>query len=151
MLHQQGELVPLLDAPWEQVVDACPDLEDDQAVNRPCWTLSISKTSLIPEMGHSLKPFVLLFDEYYTDLYRMGRRNNGWERPRFVFMGTSFSVNITNIALRAAIMTGAEIDVVDPSPIDLNIDRVTYHAMSAAEFIARLSSPQFWISYVAVF
>ena len=52
-------------------------------------------------------------------------------------MGTSFSVNITNIALRAAIMTGAEIDVVDPSPIDLNIDRVTYHAMSAAEFIAK--------------
>ena len=56
---------------------------------------------------------------------------------RFVFMGTSFSVNITNIALSAAIMTGAEIDMVDPSPIDLNIDRVTYHAMSAAEFIAK--------------
>jgi NAD-dependent deacetylase len=46
-------------------------------------------------------------------------------------------VNITNIALRAAIMTGAEIDVVDPSPIDLKIDRVTYHAMNAADFIAK--------------
>ena len=139
VLHQQGELVPLLDAPWEQVVEACPDLEDDQAVKSALLdAFRISKTSLIPEMGHSLKPFVLLFDEYYTDLYRMGEAED-WisTATRFVFMGTSFSVNITNIALRAAIMTGAEIDVVDPSPIDLNIDRVTYHAMSAAEFIAK--------------
>jgi NAD-dependent deacetylase len=139
MLHQQGELVPLLDAPWEQVVEACPDLEDDQAVKSALLdAFRISKTSLIPEIGHSLKPFVLLFDEYYTDLYRMGEAEDWMSTAtRFVFMGTSFSVNITNIALRAAIMTAAEIDVVDPSPIDLNIDRVTYHAMSAAEFIAK--------------
>ena len=25
----------------------------------------------VPQMGVSLKPYVLLFDEYYTDLYRM--------------------------------------------------------------------------------
>ncbi len=139
VLHQQGELVPLLDAPWEQVVEACPDLEDDQAVKLVLLdAFRISKTSLIPEMGHSLKPFVLLFDEYYTDLYRISEAKDWMSTAtRFVFMGTSFSVNITNIALRAAIMTGAEIDVVDPSPIDLNIDRVTYHAMSAAEFIAK--------------
>lgn len=139
MLHQQGELLPLLDAPWEQVVNICPDLEDDQAVKSALLdAFRISKNSLIPEMGHSLKPFVLLFDEYYTDLYRMGEAEHWMSTAtRFVFMGTSFSVNITNIALRAAIMTGAEIDVVDPSPIDLNIDRVTYHAMSAAEFIAK--------------
>ena len=139
MLHQQGELVPLLDAPWEQVVDACPDLEDDQAVKSALLdAFRISKTSLIPEMGHSLKPFVLLFDEYYTDLYRISEAKDWMSTARrFVFMGTSFSVNITNIALRAAIMTGAEIDVVDPSPIDLNIDRVTYHAMNAADFIAK--------------
>jgi NAD-dependent deacetylase len=138
VLHQQGELMPLLDAPWDQVVDACTDLEDDQAVKPALLdAFRISKSSLIPEMGHSLKPFVLLFDEYYTDLYRMGEAEQ-WmtSATRFVFMGTSFSVNITNIALRAAIMTGAAIDVVDPSPIDLNIDRVSYHAMSAAEFIA---------------
>ncbi len=139
MLHQQGELVPLLDAPWEQVVDACPDLEDDQAVKLALLDeFRISKTSLIPEMGLSLKPFVLLFDEYYTDLYRISEAEDWMSTARrFVFMGTSFSVNITNIALRAAIMTGAEIDVVDPSPIDLNIDRVNYHAMNAAEFIAK--------------
>ena len=138
VLHQQGELVPLLDAPWDQVVDACTNLEDDQAVKSALLdAFRISKSSLVPELGHSLKPFVLLFDEYYTDLYRMGEAEQ-WmtSATRFVFMGTSFSVNITSIALRAAIMTGAAIDVVDPSPIDLNIDRVSYHAMSAAEFIA---------------
>ena len=137
--HQQGELVPLLDAPWEQVVDACPDLENDQAVKLALLdAFNISKTSLVPEMGHSLKPFVLLFDEYYTDLYRMGEAEHWMSTAtRFVFIGTSFSVNITNIALRAAIKRGAEVEVVDPSPVDLNIGRVTYHAMSAAEFIAK--------------
>ena len=51
--------------------------------------------------------------------------------------GRITGVNNTNIALRAAIMTGAEIDVDDPSPVDLNIDRVTYHARSAAGDFSR--------------
>ena len=96
----------------------------------------ISKISLIPELGHSLKPFVLLFDEYYTDLYRMNMAENWMQQStRFVFIGTSFSVNITNIALRLAIMNGAEIHVVDPSPIDLGMEQITYHKMRADEYI----------------
>ena len=69
----------------------------------------------------------------------MGRWKIDCQRPRVRLQGQSFSVNITT-ALRAAIMTGAEIDVVIHA-IDLNIDRVTYHAMSAAEFIAGLVRP----------
>ena len=38
---------------------------------------------------------------------------------RVVFMGTSFSVNITSIALRTALTHDAAIEVVDPQPIDL--------------------------------
>ena len=57
-----------------------------------------------PQMGVSLKPYVLLFDEYYTDLYRMTEAE-AWMNgaSRMVFMGTSFSVNITAIALRRAV------------------------------------------------
>lgn len=57
-----------------------------------------------PQMGVSLKPYVLLFDEYYTDLYRMTEAER-WmnSASRIVFMGTSFSVNITAIALRRAV------------------------------------------------
>ena len=45
---------------------------------------------------------------------------------RFVFMGTSFSVNITSIALRYALQNNAQIEIVDPEPIDLNIDNIKY-------------------------
>lgn len=139
VLHQQGETVALLDAPWEQVVSQCPDIEDDEAVKKALLdAFRISKISLIPELGHSLKPFVLLFDEYYTDLYRMNMAENWMQQStRFVFMGTSFSVNITNIALRVAIMNGAEIHVVDPSPIDLGMEQITYHKMRADEYICQ--------------
>jgi NAD-dependent deacetylase len=71
-------------------------------------------------MGVSLKPYVLLFDEYYTDLYRMTEAE-AWMNgaSRMVFMGTSFSVNITAIALRVAVQRGIPVEIVDPEPIDL--------------------------------
>ncbi|NBR34583.1 MAG: sirtuin, partial [Rhodobacteraceae bacterium] len=83
--------------------------------------------------------FVLLFDEYYTDLYRMTEAERWMARAqRFVFMGTSFSVNITNIALRFALTNEAEIDVVDPNPIDLGLEHVEYHRMSAQDYVAMM-------------
>ena len=74
----------------------------------------------VPQMGVSLKPYVLLFDEYYTDLYRMTEAE-AWMNgaSRMVFMGTSFSVNITAIALRVAVQRGIPVEIVDPEPIDL--------------------------------
>ncbi len=49
----------------------------------------------------SLKPFVLLFDEFYTDNYKINKAYN-WmnSATKFIFLGTSFSVNITAMALR---------------------------------------------------
>ena len=68
---------------------------------------------------------------------------DGWWRylilPRvvqhIVFMGTSFSVNITSIALRTAISNQAAIEVVDPEPIDLGYERIEYHKMTAADYV----------------
>lgn len=59
---------------------------------------------LSPKLGLSLKPYVLLFDEIYTDLYRMSEAEEWMNNAdKIIFMGTSFSVNITSIALRTAI------------------------------------------------
>ena len=56
-----------------------------------------------------------------------------------VFMGTSFSVNITLIALRYALSNNAKIEIVDPDPIELNINGVEYHKMTAKEYILKLN------------
>ena len=53
-----------------------------------------------------------------------------------VFMGTSFSVNITSIALRTALSNEAAIEVVDPQPIDLGYEKSEYHRMTAAEYVS---------------
>ena len=84
----------------------------------------------------SLKPFVLLFDEHYTDFYRIGEAEKRMQTAEcMVFMGISFSVNVTNIALGHATMTGALIEVVDPDPMDIGIPNIVYHQMSVHDFI----------------
>ena len=55
---------------------------------------------------------------------------------RIVFMGTSFSVNITSIALRTALSNKVAIEVVDPQPIDLEYERIEYHKMTAADYVS---------------
>lgn len=137
VLHEQGLDVPLIDAPWGDVVAVCNDLNDNVRLTPVLLdAFKISKTTLTPEPGVSLKPFVLLFDEYYTDLYRMLEAED-WmhDAHRMVFMGTSFSVNITSIALRTAISNEVTIEVVDPQPIDLGYEKIEYHKMTAAEYV----------------
>ena len=92
-----------------------------------------------PEYDHSLKPFVLLFDEYYTELYRISEAEEEMQSAdSVVFMGTSFSVNITSIALRYALSNNARIEIVDPDPVDLNINGIEYHRMTASEYISNI-------------
>ena len=121
VLHEQGLDIPLIDAPWDDVTAVCDDLEDNARLTTILLdAFKISKTTLTPESDVSLKPFVLLFDEYYTDLYRMSETEDWmYDAQRVVFMGTSFSVNITSIALRTALANDADIEVVDTQPIDL--------------------------------
>ena len=53
---------------------------------------------------------------------------------KIIFIGTSFSVNITTIALKIAISRGIEIEIVDPDPIQVNYDNIVYHKMTAEEY-----------------
>jgi NAD-dependent deacetylase len=90
---------------------------------------------LSPKLGLSLKPYVLLFDEIYTDLYRISEAEEWMNNAdKIIFIGTSFSVNITSIALRTAIANGIEVEIVDPEPIKLNYKKVKYYEMTAEEY-----------------
>ena len=125
--HTQGEPVEIIDAPWDHVDET--DLEAS--------LLNLFRIDRKPELNRSLKPFVLLFDEYYTDLYRMSEAERRMAfADRMVFIGTSFSVNITSIALQYAAMNQIPVEVVDPNPVKIPYGLVTYHAMTGAEYIA---------------
>ena len=125
--------IALLDAPWDEVAASladtganglAPDDGPADEASEPALIAALLAACRIPragpQMGVSLKPYVLLFDEYYTDLYRMTEAE-AWMNgaSRMVFVGTSFSVNITAIALRVAVQRGIPVEIVDPEPIDL--------------------------------
>lgn len=139
IFHEQGFNVPIVDAPWENVAKNCKNLEDNEHLKTVLLdAFKISQKTLKPELNKSLKPFVLLFDEYYTNLYRMSEAESWINKAKhFVFMGTSFSVNITAIALRVALSNQAKIDVVDPEPIDLGNKSIDYHKVTAEEYILK--------------
>lgn len=65
----------------------------------------------------SERPHILLFDEYYTELYQYEEAHQ-WmdEADTIIFMGTSNSVGFTYGALQMAINNGKKIMVVDPKP-----------------------------------
>ena len=94
-----------------------------------------NNNTLSPKLGLSLKPYVLLFDEIYTDLYRISEAEEWMNNAdKIIFMGTSFSVNITSIALRTAIANGIEVEIVDPEPIKFNYNKVKYYETTAEEY-----------------
>jgi NAD-dependent deacetylase len=94
-----------------------------------------NNNTLLPKLGLSLKPYVLLFDEIYTDLYRISEAEEWMNNAdKIIFMGTSFSVNITSIALRTAIANGIEVEIVDPEPIKFNYNKVKYYETTAEEY-----------------
>lgn len=137
VFQNQEILVPLEDAPWDLVAASEIDSNDDIKLKN--LLLDLFKISKHPEHGLSLKPFVLLFDEYYTDLYQMGQAEREMQTAdSVVFIGTSFSVNITSIALRYALSNNASIKIVDPDPMDLNISGIQYHKMTASQYISEI-------------
>ena len=69
------------------------------------------------DFENSYRPHILLFDEYYSELYESEIALD-WvkEAETVIFMGTSNSVGITGMVLESAMRRGKEILVVDPNP-----------------------------------
>lgn len=137
LFHEQGPVVERLPTPWNDIIQQHADSKT--ALKSALFELfRIDPQSERPVLNHSFKPFVLLFDEFYTDLYRI---SDAQERMRaadkIVFMGTSFSVNITQMALDTAMHFNIPIEVVDPNPVLLPYKNVVYHKMKALEYIQR--------------
>lgn len=131
--HEQGPTVETYQTPWEQV-------DEENLVDSLLSLFKISKHTLTPELDVSYKPYVLLFDEFYTDLYRISEAQ---ERMRYaskmVFMGTSFSVNITQMALETAVHNDIPIEIVDPKPVKIHYQNTTYHQVKASDYIKRVT------------
>ena len=88
----------------------------------------------------SLKPYVLLFDEFYTELYQISEaQERMFQADKMVFMGTSFSVNITQMALEIARQNQIPIEIVDPNPAHVMHSQVSYHQMTALEYIEKIA------------
>ena len=139
VLHDQSIIPELQEAPWDYVQKEWNNAHDERRLKKILLdAFKISNTKLVPELNVSLKPFVLLFDEFYTNLYRISEATTKFAiANKFIFIGTSFSVNITNMALRTALDRGCSITIVDPNPVDLNIPGIEYLAITAEEYIAK--------------
>ena len=76
----------------------------------------IDKGGVINEK-FSYRPHVLLFDEFYTELYQYEKAIS-WllEAETIIFMGTSNSVGFTSGALQMGVSNGKQVIVVDPNP-----------------------------------
>ena len=133
--NEMEEQVPF-EANWDDI-DLSSDPSDEVLKKKLLEKFNIHNVNdrFIPQKGVSLKPYVLLFDEIYTDLYRISEAEDWMNKAKkIIFIGTSFSVNITSIALRIAISRGIKVDIVDPNPIKINYDKVNYHQMNAEEY-----------------
>ena len=131
-----GENEPLgnlLEAPWQKINS---ELSEQKLKHQLLDAFKISHITKTPELGISLKPFVLLFDEYYTESYRISEAIKKMsEATEFVFLGTSFSVGFTQIALDIAKQNEAKVIIVDPEPKNVNYENVKYLKITANAYI----------------
>ncbi|TMP62818.1 sirtuin [Pseudoalteromonas sp. S1610] len=127
LFHHQGDDVTPQATLWSNV--------DESNLHRSLLEL-FNIENHQPKLNHSLKPFVLLFDEYYTELYRITEaQQRMMNADKMVFMGTSFSVNITQMALEIARNYAIPIEIVDPEPTHVLHSNVSYKKMTALEYI----------------
>ena len=130
LYHHQGEPVEVLSTPWDTVVATDDQCEQESEL------LDLFRIEETPRINYSYKPFVLLFDEYYTDLYRISEAQQRMEQAeKIVFMGTSFSVNITQMALQVAASNNIPVEIIDPNPVNIGYELATYYPMKASEYI----------------
>ena len=132
-LEGNQPLGDLIEAPWQTINS---ELSEQKLKHQLLDAFKISNITKIPEFGVSLKPFVLLFDEYYTDSFKISeaikKMSNASE---FIFLGTSFSVGFTQIALDIAKQNEAKVIIVDPEPKNINYKNVEYFKITANAYI----------------
>ena len=129
LFHTQGERVEVIATPWDDVDESSLDAS----------LLDLFRIQKEPHLDYSYKPFVLLFDEFYTELYRITEaQQRMYDADKIVFIGTSFSVNITQMALEIAMSQNIPIEIVDPNPVKINYGLVTYYPEKASEYIKKL-------------
>jgi len=129
LFHHQGADVQPIPTPWNKVD---PDNIEESLLE----IFNIDKNTCQPVINESYKPFILLFDEIYTELYRISEAQQRMlDAKRMIFIGTSFSVNITQIALDIARLNNIPIEIVDPDPVKISYENVIYHAIKASEYI----------------
>ncbi|HEA16355.1 MAG: SIR2 family NAD-dependent protein deacylase [Pseudoalteromonas prydzensis] len=127
LFHTQGDDVSAHLTPWDNV--------DESRLHDSLLEL-FNIENQQPQLNHSFKPYVLLFDEYYTELYRITQAQQRMiAADKIVFIGTSFSVNITQMALEIARSYDIAIEVVDPQPAHIMHPNVSYKKMTALEYI----------------
>jgi NAD-dependent deacetylase len=85
LLYEEGDHAEIIDAPWGKI-------------DKSNLEVSLLEQFFIqdkPKHNISLKPYVLLFDEYYTEMYRISEaKSRMLKADKMIFIGTSFSVNI---------------------------------------------------------
>ena len=144
---EESEDTLVVDAPWDKISDlgnahGNDAKTDNFLIKKLIESFKIEKNNqqkYSPILGYSFKPFVLLFDEIYTDLYKISEaQQRMMDANKMVFMGTSFSVNITAMALRIAAAKSIEIEIIDPNPIDVGYKNATYFEMTALEYVESL-------------
>ena len=92
------------------------------------------------DLETSYRPHILLFDEYYSELYEITKAQQ-WvmDADTVVFMGTSNSVGITANILSMAVYDSKKIVVVDPKPVSsLCVPGAKVYEMSASSFCSSL-------------
>jgi len=115
------------------------DSIDDHNLEQELFKLfKISNQGVINEVN-SYRPHILLFDEYYTELYQYEEAHQ-WmdEADTIIFMGTSNSVGFTYGALQLTINNGKKTMVVDPNPApSFNHPAVEIIKETATQFCTR--------------
>jgi NAD-dependent deacetylase len=141
VFHEQGALVEIIQTPWDDLAKTENFHKDENSteLKQALFEIfNIDADTERPELNIAFKPFVLLFDEYYTELYRISEAQDRiFDAEKIIFMGTSFSVNITQMALETAMRYNIPIEVVDPNPILLPYENIVYHRMKASEYIQK--------------
>ena len=144
---EEDENTLVVNAPWDKISDLGFTHENDPIYEgaliktlTECFKIKKNnKQKYTPILGHSLKPFVLLFDEIYTNLYKIDEAQQRMiDANKMIFMGTSFSVNITAMALRIAAIKSIDVEIIDPTPIDVGYKNATYFEMSALDYVNNL-------------